>query len=123
MVTVGYERIHGLREKGQRRGGWFEASKSRTFNVPVKTLFNAFANPKTRQSWLPVPITVRTKTPHRLMRVTWEDGTLVQLFFASKGPTKSAVALQHQKLPDRAAAEAVKTIWGRHLSRLAETLS
>src|SRR5437763_14590432 len=35
MVTVGYERIRGLREKGQRRGGGFEAGKSRTFRVPV----------------------------------------------------------------------------------------
>ena len=30
-VTVGYERIKGLRAVGQRRGGAFEASKSRTF--------------------------------------------------------------------------------------------
>jgi hypothetical protein len=38
MVTVGYERIRGLREKGQRRGGLYEAGKSRTFNVPIETL-------------------------------------------------------------------------------------
>ena len=31
MVTVGYERIRGLRTKGQRRDGGYEASKSRTF--------------------------------------------------------------------------------------------
>lgn len=31
MVTVGYERIRGLRERGQRRGGGYGASKSRTF--------------------------------------------------------------------------------------------
>ena len=30
MVTVGYERIRGLRDKGQRRGGGYEAGKSRT---------------------------------------------------------------------------------------------
>src|SRR5439155_12291148 len=75
MVTVGYERIRGLREKGQRRGGGYEASKSRTFDVPVKTLFNAFANGRVRRSWLPVKITVRTATPYRSMRVTWEDDT------------------------------------------------
>src|SRR5512141_590280 len=33
MVTVGYERIRGLRERGQRRGGSYEAGKSRTFAV------------------------------------------------------------------------------------------
>ena len=35
-VTVGYERIKGLRDRGQRRGGGYEMTKSRTFNVPVE---------------------------------------------------------------------------------------
>src|SRR4051812_30391687 len=38
-VTVGYERIKGLRARGQRRDGSFETSKSRTFDVPVSQLF------------------------------------------------------------------------------------
>lgn len=42
MVTVGYERIRGLRGRGQRRSGAWEAAKNRTFNVPVETLFSAF---------------------------------------------------------------------------------
>src|SRR5438105_4161797 len=35
LVTVGYERIRGLRDRGQQRGGSYRASKSRTFGVPV----------------------------------------------------------------------------------------
>src|SRR5262249_51166769 len=35
MVTVGYERIRGLRARGQRRDGSYEATKSRTFAVPI----------------------------------------------------------------------------------------
>lgn len=123
MVTVGYERIRGLREKGQRRSGAFEASKSRTFNVPVKKLFDAFGNSRTRRLWLPVKIAVRTATPHRGMRITWEDGTLVHLVFTSKGTAKSAVAVQHQKLPDRSAADAMKMAWSEHLGRLAGMFS
>ena len=38
-VTVGYERIKGLRDVGQRRGGAYEASKSRTFAVPLARLY------------------------------------------------------------------------------------
>ena len=34
-VTVGYERIKGLRVRGQQRNGTFEMTRSRTFNVPV----------------------------------------------------------------------------------------
>src|SRR4051812_14377122 len=37
-VTVGYERIKGLRAVGQRRDGSFEAHKSRTFPVPLGRL-------------------------------------------------------------------------------------
>ncbi|HEY6146744.1 MAG TPA: SRPBCC domain-containing protein, partial [Thermoanaerobaculia bacterium] len=123
MVTVGYERIRGLRERGQRRGGSHEASKSRTINVPVETLFDAFANERRRRKWLPVKIVVRTVKPQKRMRVTWEDGTIVVFEFLSKGPGKSAVALGHQKLPDRATADAMKKMWSGHLDRLGELLS
>ena len=37
-VTVGYERIKGLRAIGQRRDGSFAASKSRTLPVPLSRL-------------------------------------------------------------------------------------
>jgi hypothetical protein len=123
MVTVGYERIRGLRDKGQRRGGAYEAGKSRTFNVPVETLFEAFANARKRKRWLPVKITVRTSTAPKSMRVTWDDGTPVELMFLSKGAAKSSVAVTHQKLPDRAAVEVAKKSWGEHLDRLGEMLA
>lgn len=123
MVTVGYERIRGLRDKGQRRGGGYEASKSRTFNVPVDVLFNAFANARTRKRWLPIKVTVRGASSPKSMRITWEDGTPVQIGFLSKGPGKSSVAIQHEKLPDRAAADAMKQVWGEHFDRLGELLS
>jgi uncharacterized protein YndB with AHSA1/START domain len=123
MVTVGYERIRGLRERGQRRGGAHEASKSRTFHFPVGTLFDAFANDRRRRKWLPVKIVVRSATPKKRMRITWEDGTVVVLEFMSKGAAKSVVALAHQKLPDKAAAEAMKKAWSEHFDRLGEFLS
>src|SRR4051812_37224108 len=34
MVTVGYERIKGLRVRGQQRSGSFQISKSKTLAVP-----------------------------------------------------------------------------------------
>jgi hypothetical protein len=40
-VTVGYERIKGLRAVGQRRDGTFEATKSKTFAVPLPRLYRA----------------------------------------------------------------------------------
>src|SRR5260221_6107738 len=123
MVTVGYERIRGLRDKGQRRGGSYEAGKSRTFAVPVETLYNAFANARKRLRWLPVKITVRTATPQKTMRVTWSDKTDVHVYFFAKGDRKSSVAVQHQKLPDRATAGAMKLWWSERLDALSELLT
>jgi uncharacterized protein YndB with AHSA1/START domain len=122
-VTVGYERIRGLREKGQRRGGGYEASKSRTFPVPVTKLYNAFAKPTQRARWLPVKVDVRAANPNKRMRVKWEDQTTVEIMFTSKADRKSSVALTHQKLPDKSAAEAMKQCWSERLDALAEVLS
>ena len=51
-VTVGYERIRGLREKGQLRGGGYEATKSKTFGVPLARLYAASAEARQRKRWL-----------------------------------------------------------------------
>jgi len=122
MVTVGYERIRGLRERGQRRGGGYEASKSRTFPVSVATLFGAFTNARKRRQWLPVKITVRSATPHKYMRIRWSDDTPVQVGFLAKGDAKSSVAIQHEKLPSKSAAEAMKKTWSEYFDGLAEVL-
>lgn len=123
MVTVGYERIRGLRQRQQRRGGLYEASKSRTFNVPLETLYAAFANARKRKQWLPVKVTVKSSTPNKRMRIVWDDDTPVQLGFYEKGAAKSSVAVQHEKLKDKAAVDAIKKAWGEHFERLAEMLS
>ena len=124
MVTVGYERIRGLRAPGQRRDGAYEASKSRTFPVPVSRLFDAFAKPRARVRWLPGKIKIRTADPqgNKRMSMSLEDGTLVQLGFTSKGDSKSAVAIRHSKLADRSAAENVKAWWADRFDALADLL-
>jgi hypothetical protein len=43
-VTVGYERIKGLREKGQRRGGGYEANKSKTIAASAARITRAFTD-------------------------------------------------------------------------------
>jgi hypothetical protein len=124
MVTVGYERIKGLRERGQRRGGAYEAGKSKTFNVPIGALFQAWADDATRDRWLDgVRPTVRTATPRKSMRLQWPDGTVVVVGFTAKGDAKSAVAVVHTKLRDKAAVEKAKKYWADRLDRLAAVLA
>ena len=122
MVTVGYERIRGLREKGQRRDGGYEASKSRTYNVPIATLFDAFLSARKRSRWLPVRVAVRSSALHKRMRIEWDDKTVVQVAFLNKGKSKSTVAVQHQKLRDKPAATAMKTVWAEHFDKLGQML-
>jgi hypothetical protein len=122
MVTVGYERIRGLREKGQRRGGGYEASKSRTFAAPVEQLFEAFASARRRRRWLPAGVALRSATPHKRLRLKWADDTPVQVAFVPKGRAKTMVAIQHGRLPNRPALDAVKRMWGERFAALARSL-
>jgi hypothetical protein len=122
-VTVGYERIKGLRAKGQRRDGSYEASKSRTFDVPVKTLFDAWADEGARRRWLDgATVRVRTATSPKSMRLDWND-SIVAVGFTPKGKAKSSVAVQHTKLPDRDTANRVKQYWSDRLDALGDVLA
>ena len=123
-VAVGYERIKGLRAIGQRRDGSYEATKSRTFNVPADTLFDAWANQATRRRWLSeAGVKVRTATKPKSMRLAWPDGTIVAVGFWPKSKTKCSVSVQHTKLPDSETADRLKQYWGEQMAALAEVLS
>ena len=122
-VTVGYERIKGLRAVGQRRDGSFEANKSKTFGVPLARLYHAFDDPRVRARWLPnVNLSVRTAAREKSMRITWPDRTLLIVGFMAKANGKSQVALQHTKLPDNAAAAQMKQYWTERLDDLEDVL-
>ena len=121
-VTVGYERIRGLREKGQRRTGKWEASKSKTIDAAAGTVFKAFKQAKPRTAWLPNRVVVRTAVPNKSVRLTWEDGTSVEVYLTPKGRSKSVVAVQHTKLESRAAVDRLKAFWAQRLDVLADQL-
>jgi hypothetical protein len=123
MVTVGYERIKGLRARGQRRDGSYEATKSRTFGVPVATLFDAWADARRRKAWLGERVTIRTATAPKSMRIGWSDGSIIAVGFYAKGASKSSVAVSHAKLPDRDTAERLKQYWTERLDALGDSLS
>ena len=122
-VTVGYERIKGLRTRGQQRNGTYAMTKSKTYGVPVATLFAAWAEPATRRRWLQGgTVRVRTATAPKSMRLDWNDGGIVAVGFFSRGASKSSVALEHGKLPDRETAERLKAWWTERLQALGEVL-
>ena len=128
-VAVGYERIKGLRDRGQKRDGSFGASKSRTFNVPLHTLYEAWADANVRKRWLDGAfVKIRKATAPKTMRLDWreQDGGvtgIVAVGFAAKGPAKSAVAIDHGKIPDRATANRLKQYWSARFDALGEILA
>ena len=123
-VTVGYERIKGLRARGQQRDGTYGATKSRTFNVPVSDAVRRVDGRRARATAGSTArsVRVRTATAPKSMRLDWTDGSIIAVGFTSKGKAKSAVALEHSKLPDRDAANRVKEEWSDRLDALGKVL-
>ncbi len=122
-VTVGYERIRGLREVGQSCDGQFQASKSKTFAVPISRLYRTFSVKRTRSRWLgDVDMTIRTATVDKSMRITWPDGTSVQAHFTAKGPKKSQVAIQHSGLARKKDIANRKEFWTERFASLSDIL-
>ena len=121
-VTVGYERIKGLRARGQRRDGTYEMTRSRTFDVPVAALFEAWAEPTVRRLWMN-GADVKIRTAQKSMRLGWTDRSIIVVGFMAKGGSKSAVAVAHTKLPDRETADRLKQYWSERLDALGEVLA
>jgi hypothetical protein len=122
-VTVGYERIRGLRARGQRRSGSWEASKSKTIGAGASTVYRAFKEPKRRRAWLgEVSAVVRTAVPNKSVRLTWRDGTSVEVYLVSKGRSKAQVTVQHTRLPSREEKERLTAFWADRLAVLADSI-
>ena len=118
-VTVGYERIKGLREIGQRRNGGYEATKSKTVNAPASAVFRAFAHARVRKAWLPEKVMVRKATPNRSVRMTWDDGSSVEVWITAKG-RKTSAQVAHRKLAGKEDADRRKAFWADRLTALSE---
>jgi hypothetical protein len=119
-VAVGYERIKGLRAIGQRRNGAYEASKSRTFNVPVDVLFDAWSDARKRKRWLRDALKVRMAKEPKAMRFDGPDRTIIIAGFESKGAGKSVVSLTHTKLASKESANESKRYWTARLDALGD---
>jgi hypothetical protein len=123
MVSVGYERLRGLRELGQKRSGSYELSKSKTLPVDLSKLYRAFSVKRTRDRWLEgASLKIRRSAVNKSMRIVWEDGTKVDVAFHEKAPAKSQVVIQHKELPTRSDRERLREYWGERLGALAALL-
>jgi uncharacterized protein YndB with AHSA1/START domain len=122
MITVAYEKARQLRRTHERSTG-FSVSGSKTVNVPVERLFDAWYDEDIRRRWLPEGLTIRRSTPSRSLRITWADGrSSVSVTLNRKGEEKSQVGVEHSKLSDEDEAARMKAHWADALKRLKELL-
>ena len=123
-VTVGYERMIGRREVGQKHDGSYAASASKTVAAGVDAHWAAWTDEEQRERWLPAgTLALRTGQPGKSARfddVT--NGDIVALWFTDKGEGKSSVSLQVEKLPSREAVDERKALWKERLTELAAHL-
>jgi uncharacterized protein YndB with AHSA1/START domain len=119
MVTVGYEQARGLRAVNERAGG-FAANASRTVDIPLRRLFDAWSDPQVRARWLlDAPVEVRRTTDGKSIRMSWTVGdSSVDVGFFAKGADKSQVQVAHSKLKNATAVARQKAFWGDALERL-----
>jgi Domain of unknown function (DUF4287) len=122
-ITVSYERARGLRAVGEHADG-FTVTASKTIDVPIDTLYDAFIDVEQRRRWLPdAELHERTATRPKSARFDWGDTTTrVVVGFESKANGKSVAALAHEKLPDAAEAERMKAFWRERVAVLKEVL-
>jgi hypothetical protein len=119
-LTVEYEQARGVRAPGVRKGGTFEITASKAIDASVDRVFEAVVEPTLREQWLRgQAVRVRATRPGRQARFDWGDaGERVTASFVASGHDRSQVAIQHERLPDLAAADAAKAAWRGRLSRL-----
>ena len=118
-VTVGYERLTGRRANLQTAGG-FAANGSLTVAADIEHLYDTAADAKRQRKWLPPGVVIHKATRPKSMRATAGDGSKsISFYFYAKGPSKSQVTVQHEKLTSQAAALKLKKIWAESLKDLA----
>jgi hypothetical protein len=117
MVTVGYERIKGLRVKNQKADG-FEVSASKTVAVDAVTALEAFTDAKRLKAWFGKTMKLRTVSAGKSARFDAPaGGGVVSLWLTAKAADKTGVALQHMQLPDEASAEKMRAYWKAALDK------
>ena len=122
-VTVGYERITGLRLPHQMPDGTFTANKSRTLSVDADTVAALLRDPSEHAYLFPGhPTDLRSRPGTKSVRIGIGDA-LATITVEPRDQGRSKVTVSHEKLPDSAAVEEWKFYWEEWLEALEEARS
>ncbi len=122
-VTIGYERITGLRLPGQMKDGTFTVSRTRTLETDLTRARDVFEDSARLAASMPGLGLARSskpgvKTP-RFLAADAAQTPLGRVTFTADPATSGArLTVTHENLPTAQAAEAWKAYWGQWISRL-----
>ena len=120
-VTIGYERITGLRVLHQMTDGSFAASKSKTLDIDVTMLRELLIDDEARRDLIVGYDTVlRSKPTSKALRIGFEEGSALFSFdAAANGRTR--ITVTQEKLTSAEAADRWRFYWTDWLDALAES--
>lgn len=120
-VTVGYERIRGLRLPYQNHDGTFTASRTKTIAVDAAALRTMLLDDTERTLLFPAFATrLRSRASSKNVRLSVGDGTVeIALEPATEGRTKVSVA--HSRLPTADEVTIWRQFWIGWIKALDET--
>jgi len=117
-VTVGYERITGLRLPHQMADGTFTANKSRTVTVDATALWRALLENEERRHLLPdVETVLRSRDTAKAIRLAIGGG-VVTITLEEVGSGRVKVVVEHKHLQSIRAVEEWKFYWNDWLEVL-----
>ena len=118
-VTVGYERITGLRLPHQNPDGTFTAGKSRTVDVAADTIRAALLDEEDRRDLFPGQATeLRSQPSSKVVRIGIGGG-VAQIALNPTKDGRTKVSIQHEKLPEPEDVDRWKSYWTDWLDAVA----
>lgn len=117
-VTVGYERIAGLRLPYQQPDGTFSAGKSRTVSADPELLRTMLIDDEGRSDLFPgFETELRSRPTSKVLRVAIGPGT-AQFAIDPQPGGRVKVAIQHEHLPSPAEVDNWKSYWSDWLEAI-----
>ncbi len=122
-ITIGYERITGLRVLHQMTDGTFAASKSKTLDIDVAELRAMLIDDDIRKELIiGYDSVLRSKPTSKALRIAFDEGAALFSFdSAAKGRTR--ITVTHEKLASSEDADRWRFYWTEWLDALADEQS
>ncbi len=124
MVTVAYEQARGKNGNSAADDG-FQVDVVKTLELPLAKLYRFWSEPAERNKWLADDrFSIHKATASKSIRARWGRGvSRIDVDFCEKGPSKSQVTVQHNRIETSDAAEQMKAYWAKKIRALEALLT